>query len=146
MRSALGIRRCVLTVQSGYTNKPFLFPYLFVRNEDSPSAHSIAWTLQQILLAHNELCFFPRRSETSKAWTLLLMHQGRQTEVQDFRSQANSGPECDRNGKAPRRFYWLGCSFTLTCFPCSGAELAQAQTVCRAHRESWSLCTVCVYI
>lgn len=31
-RAALGIKRCVSTAQSGYANKPFLFPYLFIRN------------------------------------------------------------------------------------------------------------------
>lgn len=36
--------------------------------------------------------FFPRRTETSKTWTLLLMYETRQT-------QANSGPEYDSRGR-----------------------------------------------
>lgn len=40
VRAALGIKRRVSTVQSGYTDKTFLFPCLFIRNEDLPSAHN----------------------------------------------------------------------------------------------------------
>lgn len=39
LRAVLGIQRCVSTAESGYTNNPFLFPYLFVGNEDLPSVH-----------------------------------------------------------------------------------------------------------